>query len=202
MFQVISNENNSNDIEKINYANQTMNKLNESSQVQTSNNEAELNLTKPIPSSSANSNNNKTATKKKEFKRDCSLKNRKLERGSTSSETNSVLDVIKQLDDIAERATQHSKKEDTFDQFGKYVASILRNLPHEKACLLQQQMTTILMNEIIENQNKNKINEQQRFFSPQTSTNTSNSEYFAMFGELLSESLFTEAKDCYMITDL
>jgi len=179
---MISNENNSNDIEEIDRENQTMNELNESSQVQANNNEAELNLTKPI-SSTAFSNTNSKAIKKKEFrsppKRNWNLKNRKLETlRSSSSETDTVLATVKQLDKIAERAqklTQNSKREDSFNQFGKYIASVLRDLPLKKACLLQQQMTNMALNEIIDNDNQNAIHEQQRSSSLQTSTNTSNS---------------------------
>lgn len=176
---VILNENNSNDIEKTDRENQTMNELNENSQVQASNYEAKLNLTKPVSNNSAFSNTNSTTIKKKEFrslqKRNWNLKNRKLETlRSSLSETDTVLTAVKQLDSIAEKA-QKSKKEDSFNQFGKYIASVLRDLPLKKACLLQQQITNMVMNEIINNDNQNAILEQQKFSSLQTSTNTSDS---------------------------
>lgn len=163
---MISNEKKSNDMEKPDQENQAIYDLNESSQYQALNelnessqveaNELESNLTEPDPSTSANNTNN-TTIKRKLFKspqkRDWNLKKRKFETlKSSSSETDTVLAAVKQLNGIAERA-QNSKKEDSFDQFGKYIASVLRDLPLKKACLLQQQMTNMIMNEIIENAN-------------------------------------------------
>lgn len=135
-------------------------------------------------------------------RRDLNFTNRKLETlRSNSNETDIVLAAVKQLDSIAERAQKLSKKEDSFDQFGKYIASVLRDLPLKKACLLQQNMTNMIMNEIIQNDNENVLHEQQR--SSTTNTYTSDFGSPAMFEELLSESPFTDAEDgSYMITDL
>lgn len=154
---------------------QALNGLNDSSQVEASINELESNLTEPDPSTFANNTNN-TTIKRKLFKsprkKDWNLKKRKVETlKSSSSETDTVLAAIKQLDGIAERAqklAQNNKKEDSFDQFGKYIASVLRDLPLKKACLLQQQMTNIIMNEIIENANQNAVHELQSSSSLQT----------------------------------
>lgn len=198
-----SNENKSNDIEKTDQENQAMYDLNESSQVEASINELESNLTEPDISTNENNTNN-TTIKRKLFKspqkRDRNLNKRKFETfKSSSSETDTVLAAVKQLDGIAERAqklAQNSKREDSFDQFGKYIASVLRDLPLKKSCLLQQKMTNMVMNEIIENDNENAIHELQRSSSLQTSTDTSNFGSPAMFDELLSET------EDYMLTDL
>lgn len=56
-----------------------------------------------------------------------------------------MLAAVKQLDGIAERAqklTQNIKKENSFDQFRKYIASILRDLPPKETCLLQNRRPT------------------------------------------------------------
>lgn len=92
-------------------------------------------------------------------RRDLNFTNRKLETlRSNSNETDIMLAAVKQLDSIAERAQKLSNKEDSFDQFGKYIASVLRDLPLKKACLLQQNMTNMIMNEIIQNDNENCMN--------------------------------------------
>lgn len=166
-----------------------MNVLNESFQEQFGNNEVELNLTKPVPSTPANINTNSTVIKKKVFK---SPQKRETLR-SSSSETDTVLAAVEQLNSIAERTQQLNKKEDSFDQFGKYIASVLRDIPLKKACLLQKSMTNMIMNEIIENNNANAVHEQQR--SPSTNTCTSDFGSPVMFEEMLSESPFTEAND-------
>lgn len=171
---MISNENKSNDMEKTDQENQAMYDLNDSSQVEASINElesVESNLTEPNISTYANNTNN-TTIKTKLFKsphkqkRDWNLKKRKIETvKSSSSETDTVLAAVKQLDGIAERAqklAQNSKREDSFDQFGKYIALVLRDqLPLKKSCLLQQKMTNMIMNEIIENDNQNAMHELQ-----------------------------------------
>jgi len=202
---VISNENKSNDIGKSDQENQAMYDLNDSSQVEASINELESNLTEPDISTNANNTNNTTIKTKlfkspQKQKKDWNLKKRKIETvKSSSSETDTVLAAVKQLDGIAERAqklAQNSKREDSFDQFGKYMASVLRDLPLKKACLLQQKMTNMIMNEIIENDNQNAIHELQRSSSLQTSTDTSDFGSPAMFDELLSET------EDYMLTDL
>lgn len=192
-----SEENNSIYIENTNRKNQNKNELNESFQVQVSNNEVESNVTKLAPSFSK-SNTNSTLSKKKVFKsprkRDWNFTNRKLETlKSNSNETDSVLAAVKQLERIAERAKKLSKTEDSFDQFGKYIASVLRDLPLKKACLLQKNVTNMIMNEIIENDNANVLHEKQR--SSSTNTYTSDFGSPAMFEELLSESPFSEAGD-------
>jgi hypothetical protein len=206
---VISNENKSNDMEKTDQENQAMYDLNDSSEVEASINElesVESNLTEPNISTCANNTNN-TTIKTKLFKsphkqkRDWNLKKRKIETVKSSfSETDTVLAAVKQLDGIAERAqklAQNSKREDSFDQFGKYIASVLRDqLPLKKSCLLQQKMTNMIMNEIIENDNQNAIHELQRSSSLQTSTDTSDFGSPTMFDELLSET------EDYMLTDL
>lgn len=147
------NENKSNCVKKI--VNAAMIETNVSTELQTSNIKAELNL-KSDPSTSYS--NTKT-TKRKKFqssqKRDWNLKKRKLEHSKlSSSDSDTMLAAVKQLDSIADRAeklSQYSKKEDSFYQFGKYIASVLRDLPLKKACLLQQKITNMVMNEIMEN---------------------------------------------------
>ncbi|KAL4096812.1 hypothetical protein QTP88_021695 [Uroleucon formosanum] len=180
---VISNENKSNDMEKTDQENQS---------IEASINELESNLTEPDISTNVNYTNT-TGIKKKLFK---SSQKEIL----SSSETDTVLAAVKQLDGIAERAqklAENSKREDSFDQFGKYIASILRDqLPLKKSYLLQQKMTNMIMNEIIENDNQNAIHELQRSSSLQTSTDTSDFGSPAMFDELLSET------EDYMLTDL
>ncbi|VVC46435.1 MADF domain [Cinara cedri] len=97
-------------------------------------NELESNLTGPDISINAKNTNN-TTIKRKLFKspqkRDWNLKKRKFETFKSScSETDTVLAAVKQLDSIVERAqklAQNSKSEDSFDQFGKYIVSVLRD---------------------------------------------------------------------------
>lgn len=173
---MISNENKSNAIEIVKRENQVMNELDEtsqnqvsseskkSSQIEVSNNESESNLTEPIPGSNAH-----ITVKRKLFKnpqkRNWNLKKRKLEtfKSSSSCEIDIVLGAVKRLDRITERAqilAENSKREDSFDQFGKYVASVLRNLPLKKTYLLQQKITNMIINEIIEYDNQNAIHNQ------------------------------------------
>lgn len=130
---MISNENKSNNMEKTDQENQAMYDLNDSSQVEASINELESNLTEPDISTYANNTNNTTIKTKlfkspQKQKRDWNLKKRKIETvKSSSSETDTVLAAVKQLDGIAERAqklAQNSKREDSFDQFGKYMTSV------------------------------------------------------------------------------
>lgn len=126
---MISNDNKSNDMEKTDQENQAVYDLNESFKVNASINELESNSTKPDPSTFTNNTDNTTIKRKlfkSQKKRDLNLKMRKFETlKSSSSENNTVLAAVKQLDGIAERAqklAQNSKKEDSFDQFGKYIA--------------------------------------------------------------------------------
>lgn len=63
--------------------------------------------------------------------------NRKLETlRSSSNETDTVLAAVKQLYSIAERAQKLSKKEDSFDQFDKYIELVLRDLLFKKSMLI------------------------------------------------------------------
>ena len=54
-------------------------------------------------------------------------------RGQTTPE---IADAIQQLDKIAQNAVQDKP----YDQFGKYVAAELRQLPQRQAILLQQEI--------------------------------------------------------------
>lgn len=61
--------------------------------------------------------------------------------------------VINKMEKILEKNTV---KDDTFDHFGRYIASLLGNLPKEKALTLQQEITTFVVNEHISPLNPSK----------------------------------------------
>jgi len=155
------NGNKSNSIEKTDDLYLATTKINTNSQLQAINYKTNLNMIETILNTSYNNDTCSIITvKNKEFqsqqKSDWNLKKRKLETPRSSfSETDTMLTAVKQLDRItksAQKLNQNNKKEDSFDQFGKYIASVLRILPIKKACLLQQKMTNIVMKEIIENE--------------------------------------------------
>lgn len=51
--------------------------------------------------------------------------------------------AVKKFEKTLERA---ASREDSFDHFGRYVASLLRTLPKDRSLILQQEITTLVMN--------------------------------------------------------
>ncbi|XP_030747123.1 uncharacterized protein LOC115875751 [Sitophilus oryzae] len=86
------------------------------------------------------SNNPETPLKKLERKERVLQKKRNVENETLEL----LMSAIDKLDRISKRAT--AEKEDNFDYFGKYIASLLRTLPIQQALSLQQEMITLALN--------------------------------------------------------
>lgn len=74
-------------------------------------------------------------------KRTLSKKKRKREE---ENEFNFMSSAIDKLQDISNRASQVVIKDDSYDHFGRYVASMLRNIGLPTAMRLQQQITCMI----------------------------------------------------------
>lgn len=59
---------------------------------------------------------------------------------------NVIMSAMEKLENISQRA---ASKEDNFDHFGRYVASLLRTLPAESALMLQQESVTRILGAVM-----------------------------------------------------
>lgn len=78
----------------------------------------------------------------------------KITKKSQTNEVNFLSSALNQLQDITNRATQVTvQRDDGYDHFGRYVASLLRTIGLPQAVKLQQQITTMLTNAVCPSEN-------------------------------------------------
>lgn len=64
--------------------------------------------------------------------------------------------ILEQLQEISSRLAQVVEKEqDSYDHFGKYIASLLRIIGHPDSMVLQSQITTLITNKLCGSPNQN-----------------------------------------------
>ncbi|KAL3269836.1 hypothetical protein HHI36_008894 [Cryptolaemus montrouzieri] len=70
------------------------------------------------------------------------------EENSNFLETEKIVSAVEKLDNISKRVASFdssSEKQDSFDHFGKYISSVLRDLPRSKAFSLQADIVSMVM---------------------------------------------------------
>lgn len=94
---------------------------------------------------------------------------KKLESDNISSKNTKQINVCKETDirsrvscglqDESSQVTLNAeKKEDSYDHFGRYIASLLRTIESSQALKLQQQIITLITNQICALVNQNQYN--------------------------------------------